>query len=336
MRILLLLLIPISLFSQASNGDTGDCGAFHFRVTSYTNFGTDTSMYIHRQNQCTEIQDLVIDFYFWVVPDKIRVYDDSDSLIMQTDFVGSWFYQPCTQGTILQGYVEYHNSDLIMSNGFPPLNFYQWQVPPNQPQLSPDRVGLGRVIITTDSPKVRISWIPSQCGTTYTDMFIRCSEYNQRTYYNETFVDYVCDEADVYRDTIYGECGYDIFETIDASENGHMDTICGLYGQSFNYDEMSFRITQDETHFIDVTNDHGCTRTDTLVIDMVNLYVPNVCTPQRPYYLNPKIDFDIYDRWGNHIYKGNEWTPSDVESGVYVVVAEFKGKLFSSDVTVIE
>lgn len=155
--------------------------------------------------------------------------------------------------------------------------------------------------------------------------------------YEETFLDINgCDSLVLLTLNVIGQS----FDTISAS----------LYqGQSITIGQHS--ISKEGDHELLLESSLGCDSLVYLQLDYFDVFIPNVFGPEltspdnvfKPYSATGNIvdvEMEIYDRWGNRIFTGQEWTGDGVEIGVYVYLITLKflegePELFHGDVTLI-
>ncbi len=125
--------------------------------------------------------------------------------------------------------------------------------------------------------------------------------------------------------------------------------------------------TETTTYEIYIEDENGCLDSDFITIQVQkdrNVYIPNAFSPDGDgvndlfqIYANQDVEqvttFQVYDRWGNHVFAQNNFSPNDLnhgwdghfrnqkmQPGVYVYMAEIefidgKKELFKGDVTVL-
>ena len=120
-----------------------------------------------------------------------------------------------------------------------------------------------------------------------------------------------------------------------------------------NSDQITVSPKADERFMIEVTDEHGCTDTGSVIVRVVDcddISVPSAFSPNadgindrlviRNIYHFPNNEFIVYNRYGEVVYsrKGydNSWGGIDVPTGVYYYTVDLgQGKVYSGTITLI-
>ncbi len=160
-------------------------------------------------------------------------------------------------------------------------------------------------------------------------------------------------ESGTYIDTIKDENGCDIIIPIELQIIGEKyDTLDAIILEGDRYEIGEFSFTEEGEYPLTFVSTLGCDSLVLLRLVSFNVYIPNVFSPNndgindrfRPYSGDGNIrtvDMNIYDRWGNLVFRGEEWSSRDFNSGVfaYLIEIEFTNgltKQFVGTVTVLK
>ncbi len=157
--------------------------------------------------------------------------------------------------------------------------------------------------------------------------------------------------------------------TLEALLQGNVQTINWVSEEALDENDVSVievAPLQTTVYEIEVANENGCIDTDFITIRVEkerNVYIPNVFSPNNDgtndlfqIYAGQDVEkvnlFNVYDRWGNHVFTQKEIYPDDTEHGwdgtynnkkmnpgVYIYYAEIEFidgavKVFKGDVTI--
>ncbi|MEN0004010.1 MAG: gliding motility-associated C-terminal domain-containing protein, partial [Bacteroidota bacterium] len=120
--------------------------------------------------------------------------------------------------------------------------------------------------------------------------------------------------------------------TLDAIVEVPFDTLFWGPASAFaDPSSMQQRVLPLETAFYNVTviNENGCTATDRIVLNMTKeraVYIPNVFSPDGDgdndvimIFAGAEVaqirDFQIFDRWGNRVFRSEDFLPNDPNFG---------------------
>ena len=315
-KILLLMLLSIPTYSQV--------GFHHFELRDQ-DIGKSRFMTVYKNNGCQEYTDLVVDFGNFTVPDKIIITTPKGDTLTETDWVGSFTYST-QMPSLIYGFCYYHNGNLQYQSSGLPLDF---GLDYNTHLLHLN--GTGRIFLRTKEDSLIIEWKANYLHESHTDIFIHASSFFEEVPNMEYIDNFVCEVPEIEYDTTWTKCNVTITHNHYVGEEGVNDTICGFLGDYVDFQGHTLRIEAEETLYFDEVNDFGCEYQDTLTLVPVKLYIPNVCTDY--YYLNPEIEFKVYDRWGNLVHEGVRWDSRGYEKGVYALMVEYKGRLFTNSIT---
>jgi len=167
-----------------------------------------------------------------------------------------------------------------------------------------------------------------------------------------SFGDLEITEPGYYTQTFSDPNGCDIFVTLDVDVIGaQFDTIAVslLSGQSYQIGNSS--LSQQGDYPVTLSSSIGCDSLVLVQLEFFDIFIPNVFGPNfntpnnafKPFAADGNIasvNMSIYDRWGNLMFKGEEWGGQNAEIGVYVyhiVIEFFEGDShsFSGDVTLV-
>ena len=163
-------------------------------------------------------------------------------------------------------------------------------------------------------------------------------------------------ETGTYVDTFQTENNCDSIVTLNLKVLGALsDTVSAWIFKGETYQLENYRITAAGEHLLQFTSALGCDSLVLLQLDYYNLYIPNVFSPNGD-GLNDEfevfgqdnfLEFSeqiIFDRWGNEVYRGEEWdgkfkgkyvNPGVYTYLVYVVMDDGIKRRFSGSVTVV-
>ncbi len=149
-------------------------------------------------------------------------------------------------------------------------------------------------------------------------------------------------ESGSYLDTIKTVDGCDLVIPLILEVIGEkydtLDAIV-LEGEVYEIGDYSFK---DEGEYpLEFNTLQGCDSLVLLRLQHFNVYIPNVFSPNndgindtfKPFSADgiiQTVDMKIYDRWGNNVYRGDEWDAKDYSPGVYAYLIDV---LFSNDAT---
>ncbi len=145
-----------------------------------------------------------------------------------------------------------------------------------------------------------------------------------------TFGDRTLSEVGTYIDTFKSVDNCDSIVTLELDLIGaRYDTLAlTLYqGQSFDIADMTLEGEGD--YPLTLVSSLGCDSLLLVDLDYAKVFIPNVFSPGalgdnavfRPYIAEPlvaQVDIQIFDRWGNQVFRGPEWDGGDLSSGVYM------------------
>ena len=144
------------------------------------------------------------------------------------------------------------------------------------------------------------------------------------------FGELTLEEPGTYLDTFSNDDNCDVITTLNLEVIGHaFDTkrVVLLTGDSYSIDGLSF--SEEGSYPLILESSLGCDSLVQLELSFFDVYIPNVFSTQlappdnsfRPFFNEEYVSdmrLEIYDRWGNNIFIGDEWNAKDYQSGVYV------------------
>lgn len=351
---------------------------YHFECTTGTiilnNTGSSTrgnyiDVIFTRKNPCEKFDTFTLDFNFVNVPDKIQIIDESNSgqleFKYETDWIGLEDLLP--DSTVLHGYVEYFNNSIVYRT------YRMSEVPPDffdrgYLRLHP---GMGRMKFISQAPRVRIRLLANPLNGTLAFLKLHCSKalFEPDTIHKQVLT--CVDVQSKYDTIVLKDCEnvYIIDSVYVGAVPGEIDTFYIRLGEqstirhsdpSFifdqnNSDRLSVQLYNQKYYPGTIENEYGCIVDGGVWVIIIedNLYIPNAFTPNYDgtndfftAYTNPSIqllNIEIYDRWGELIFSGIEWS-GDFDGqqclpGTYVYKATFKGPfskfILAGDVTLI-
>lgn len=145
----------------------------------------------------------------------------------------------------------------------------------------------------------------------------------------------------------------DTFQTSDGCD--HILALeLSVFGEKYDTIEVSIldgevieiggATFQNEGEYpLTLTSSLGCDSLLLLKLSKFNVYIPNAFSPNNdgvndtfyPFVSADEVisyDMQIFDRWGNLIFRGPEWDGFQVESGVYICVIDIQFKFGNSKV----
>lgn len=131
----------------------------------------------------------------------------------------------------------------------------------------------------------------------------------------------------------------------------NFDTVQVLLFQGQTYSIGDYQLSDEGDHPLTLESSLGCDSLVVVQLEYFDIFIPNVFSPSfdSPNHVFKLLAADtnitqttltIYDRWGNLLYHGPEWTGINAEVGVYIYMAEVEfvngeSQVFYGDVTLV-
>lgn len=133
------------------------------------------------------------------------------------------------------------------------------------------------------------------------------------------FLGETIDDEGIYTFNLQTVEGCDSIVTLNVElQDGIIDTLYAQKLPNASFTIAGFSFESEGLHQVDLLTEEGCDSTIILVLENINIYIPNVFSPNgdrsndffEVYTKSEEFlgrEMSIFDRWGNLVYKGDKW-----------------------------